>query len=141
MAGSGILIKKWNTAKNVVNPPQVYQEKNNSENGILFFGTSKYAAEEAMDVLKQDGIPMDAIRIKSFPFNKTVEDFVASHKKVFVIEQNRDAQMKSLLMIELQADAHKLISVLNYDGYPITADNISKQISKNLVPSQQKVKA
>ena len=85
-----------------------------------------------MDILKQEGIPMDAIRIKAFPFNKTVEDFVASHKKVFVIEQNRDAQMKSLMMIEMQADPNKLISVLNYDGMPITADNIIKQIAKSL---------
>ncbi len=131
------LIKKWNTAKDMVPAPQVYNQKNNSENGILFFGTSQYAAEEAMDILKQEGIAMDAIRLRGFPFNKTVEDFVKSHKKVFVIEQNRDAQMKSLLMIELQADPNKLISVLNYDGMPITADNILKQITKNLSPSSK----
>jgi len=126
------LMKKWDTAKNMVPAPQLYQEKNNNENGILFFGTSKYAAEEAMDILDEKGIPVDAIRLKSFPFNKTVEDFINSHKKVFVIEQNRDAQMKSLLMIELQANPNKLISVLNYDGMPITADNILNQISASL---------
>src|SRR6185369_11452598 len=117
------LIIKWNTAKNMVPAPQLYSEKNNSENGILFFGTSQYAAEEAMDILKQEGIPVDAIRLRSFPFNKTVEDFINSHKKVFVIEQNRDAQMKSLLMIELGINPSKLISVLNYNGLPITSDN------------------
>lgn len=126
------LMKKWNTAKNMVPAPQLYQEKNNSEYGILFFGTSQYSAEEAMDILKEEGTPVDAIRLKSFPFNKTVEDFITSHKKVFVIEQNRDAQMKSLLMIELQANPNKLISVLNYDGMPITADIILKQISNSL---------
>ncbi len=131
------LIKKWNTAKNMVPPPQLYNNKNTSENGILFFGTSQYAAEEAMDILKEEGIAVDAIRLKSFPFNKSVEDFINSHNKVFVIEQNRDAQMKSLLMIELQADPNKLISVLNYDGMPITADNILKQITKNLSHSTQ----
>jgi 2-oxoglutarate ferredoxin oxidoreductase subunit alpha len=70
------LIKKWNTAKEIVSPPQVYQEKNNSKNGILFFGTSQYAAEEAMDLLKEEKVIVDAIRIKAFPFNKTVEDFI-----------------------------------------------------------------
>ena len=133
------LIKKWNTAKGMVHAPQVYNDKNKFENGILFFGTSTYSAEEAMDLLKEQNVFVDAIRIKGFPFNKTVEDFINSHNKIFVIEQNRDAQMKSLIMIELQIDPHKLISVLNYDGMPITAANIIKQITKNLelVPKQK----
>jgi 2-oxoglutarate ferredoxin oxidoreductase subunit alpha len=129
------LIRKWNTAKDMVPAPQVYQKKNKSKFGMIFFGTSTYAAEEAMDILKEEEVVIDALRLKSFPFNKTVEDFVNSHDKVFVIEQNRDAQMKSLLMIELQADPKKLISVLNYDGMPITADNILKQITLNLSSS------
>lgn len=126
------LIRKWNTAKDMVPAPQVYQKKNNSKYGIIFFGTSTYSAEEAMDILKEEAVIVDALRLKSFPFNKTVEDFVNSHDKIFVIEQNRDAQLKSLLMIELQANPEKLISVLNYDGMPITADNILKQITLNL---------
>ena len=130
------LIKKWNTAKNMVPAPQLYQEKNKNRKGVLFFGTSQYAAEEAMDMLKKDGIEMDAMRIKSFPFNQTVEDFINAHEHVFVIEQNRDAQMRSLLMIELSADPRKLVSVLNYDGTPITADNITKQISNKLLVNQ-----
>ena len=105
--------------------------------GLLFFGTSQYAAEEAMDVLKEEKIVVDAIRLKSFPFNKEVEDFINSHDTVFIIEQNRDAQMKSLLMIELQADPKKLISVLNYDGMPITADNILNQVKENLQSSSK----
>ena len=76
------------------------------------------------------------MRIKSFPFNQTVEDFINAHEHVFVIEQNRDAQMRSLLMIELSADPRKLVSVLNYDGTPITADNITKQISNKLLVNQ-----
>lgn len=126
------LIKKWNTAKEYVPAPQMYQEKNTSKYGMLFFGTSQYSAEEAIDLLKEQGIKTDAIRIKSFPFNKTVEDFIHSHDRVFVIEQNRDAQLKSMLMIELNANPEKLVSVLNYDGMPITANNIVGQISKNL---------
>nr|MBA3706577.1 2-oxoacid:acceptor oxidoreductase subunit alpha [Bacteroidota bacterium] len=131
------LIRKWNTEKDMVPAPQSYQKKNQFKHGILFFGTSTYAAEEAMDILKEEEIFVDALRLKSFPFNKTVEDFINSHDKVFVIEQNRDAQMKSLLMIELQADPKKLISILNYDGMPITADNILKQITLNLSSSSK----
>lgn len=126
------LTRKWDTAKTMVPAPQVYQKKNESKNGILFFGTSQYAAEEAMDILKEQKIVVDAIRVKSFPFTKEVENFINSHDKVFVIEQNRDAQMRSMLMIEMDADPKKLISVLNYDGMPITADNILNQIKVNL---------
>ena len=130
------LIKKWNTAKNMVPAPQLYQTKNKHRKGVLFFGTSQYAAEEAMDLLKQDGIEMDAMRIKAFPFNQTVEDFINAHEHIFVIEQNRDAQMRSLLMIELSADPRKLVSVLNYDGMPITADNIKNQVAGKLLINQ-----
>ncbi len=126
------LIRKWNTAKAMVPAPQLYQKKNESKNGILFFGTSEYAAVEAMDILKEEKIVVDAIRLKSFPFTKEVEAFVNSHDKIFVIEQNRDAQMRSLLMIEMGAEPKKLVSVLNYDGMPITADNILNQIKANL---------
>jgi 2-oxoglutarate ferredoxin oxidoreductase subunit alpha len=126
------LIRKWNTAKDMVPEPQLYQKSNNCEVGILFFGTSTYSAEEAMDQINHNGVIVDAIRIKSFPFNNTVEQFINEHQKVFVIEQNRDAQMKSLLMIELQIDPNKLISVLNYDGMPITAENILKQVSNKI---------
>lgn len=124
------LMKKWNTAKKMVPEPEVYQERNHSESAILFFGTSQYAAEEAMDMLRERNIVMDAMRIRSFPFNKEVEDFVKSHKKIFVIEQNRDAQMRSMIMIELGVDASRLIPVLNYDGMPITAQHIVNEIVK-----------
>ena len=70
-----------------------------------------------------------------------VSVFINQHEKVFVIEQNRDAQLKSLLMIELQADPHKLISVLNYDGMPITADCILTNMKKTLSHSKSTVKA
>ena len=85
-----------------------------------------------MDLLKEKKINTDAIRVRAFPFNETVEEFIKSHKKVFVIEQNRDAQMKSLLMIELGIDPAKLISVLNYDGMPITANHIVTEITSHL---------
>jgi 2-oxoglutarate ferredoxin oxidoreductase subunit alpha len=126
------LLKKWDTAKDMVPKPQLYQDRNRSENGLLFFGSSAYSVTEAIDLFETENVKMDAIRLLSFPFNKSVEDFVRSHKKVFVVEQNRDAQMKSLLTIELQADPAKLISVLNYDGMPITADKIFHEVNRHL---------
>jgi 2-oxoglutarate ferredoxin oxidoreductase subunit alpha len=130
------LIKKWHTAKDMVPAPQLIEDKIKSEYGVIFFGTSQYAAEEASDLLKKDGIFMDAMRIKAFPFNHMVEDFINSHEKIFVIEQNRDAQMRRLLMIELNANPQKLVSVLNYDGMPITADIIVKQIAGKMALKQ-----
>jgi 2-oxoglutarate ferredoxin oxidoreductase subunit alpha len=135
------LAKKWETAKTMVPTPQLYQSKNQSENGILFFGTSQYSSEEAMDLMKAEGQTFDAIRIRSFPFTKEVEDFISSHKRIFVVEQNRDAQMRSLLMIELNTNPEKLISVLNYDGMPITAAHIIKNISRVLHPQTELNKA
>lgn len=126
------LMKKWNTSKEYVPAPHLYQEENFSTYGILFFGTSEYSSEEAIDILKAEGVQLDAIRIKSFPFNATVEDFIHSHDKVFVVEQNRDAQMRSLLMIELSINPEKLIPVLNYDGLPITADQIVNSIKSGI---------
>ena len=96
--------------------------------GVLFFGTSTYAAEEALEMLAADGIALDAMRVRAFPFTKSFENFVATHDRVFVVEQNRDAQFKSLMMIELGTNPAKLVSVLNYDGTPITADYIYRQI-------------
>ena len=99
---------------------------------MFFFGTTTWSALEAKDMLEAEGITLDAMRVKSFPFNEEVRNFIESHDRVFVIEQNRDAQLKSLLVNELGVDPHQLISVLNYDGFPITADLIRQKIFKNL---------
>lgn len=122
------LLKKWDTAKEIVPQPEFYQEENQHKDGVIFFGTTTYSALEALDLLKEDGVEMDAMRLISFPFSQQVEDFVHAHDRVFVIEQNRDAQMRSLLINELEVDPGKLIRVLNYDGMPITAVNIRGQI-------------
>ncbi|MCO6498603.1 MAG: 2-oxoacid:acceptor oxidoreductase subunit alpha [Chitinophagaceae bacterium] len=126
------LLKKWDTAKKMIPAPEINSHENTCEDGILFFGTSKYAAEEAIHLLEQENIHLDAIRIKAFPFHRDVADFIESHKRIFVVEQNRDAQMRSLMIIELDVDPKKLISVLNYDGMPITADNIAGQIRSSI---------
>ena len=138
------LARKWNTAKELVPGPvfsrdgedggSIQNPKSKIQNraGVLYFGTSTYAAEEAIEMLMADGIDLDAMRVRAFPFGKAFNNFIDSHDRVFVIEQNRDAQFKSLMMIELGINPAKLVSVLNYDGMPITADNIFRQIRKNL---------
>lgn len=122
------LLVKFETAKKLVPKPEFYQKSNKSDEAMLFFGTSMYPAEEALDILNEDGIELDAVRIKAFPFNDDIVEFINAHEKVYVIEQNRDAQLKTLLVTEHGFDPAKLVSILNYDGMPMTAEQISKAI-------------
>ena len=124
------LNRKWETARELVPQPLFYQEANRSRDGVIFFGTSIFSAEEAIEMLAEEGNLLDAMRPRAFPFSNSFRDFVDSHDRLFVIEQNRDAQFRSLMMIELGIDPRKLISILNYDGMPITADNIHRQIGE-----------
>jgi 2-oxoglutarate ferredoxin oxidoreductase subunit alpha len=126
------LSRKWETSKQLVPAPVLYQPENLSEIGMIFFGTSQYSCEEALDILKLEGLTIDAIRIRAFPFNREIETFIASHKLIFVVEQNRDAQLKSLLIIELGADPGKFHSVLNYNGLPVTASFITSSVNNAL---------
>src|SRR5690554_398839 len=122
------LIRKFHTAKGLVPRPEYYQEENRSNEAIIFYGTTTYAALEVMDILTNDGQPIDALRLKAFPFQEEVKSFIDSHSTVYVIEQNRDAQCRSLLILELGIDPAKIQSILNYDGMPITADAILRQL-------------
>ncbi len=142
------LMRKWDTAKELVPQPAFFKGSPpyeggvaaasadgvvlSAHDGVVYFGTSTYAAEEALEFLAEEKINLDAMRVRAFPFGKAVRDFVDAHERIFVIEQNRDAQFRSLMMIELGTAAAKLVSVLNYDGMPITADNIFRQIRRNL---------
>ena len=134
------LLKKFETAKSLVPKPHLYKKENKNKSGLLFFGTTTQSAEEAMDLFKEQGIEFDAIQIKAFPFNETVAEFIEAHETVFVIEQNRDAQMRTLLVNELEVDPKKLKKVLNFDGTPITADFIMNQILTQLPKSYLKNK-
>jgi 2-oxoglutarate ferredoxin oxidoreductase subunit alpha len=131
------LARKWNTAKELVPQPEFMEAgqrvssphvSKGSTDGVIYFGTSTYAAMEAMELLEAEGIHLDAMRARAFPFGTAFREFVDAHERIFVIEQNRDAQFRSLMMIELGTDAARVVSVLNYDGMPITADNIFRQI-------------
>jgi 2-oxoglutarate ferredoxin oxidoreductase subunit alpha len=127
------LQKKWKTAKKLVPAPELYQDRFRHAEGVIFFGTTTDSALEALDLLKDLGMGLDAMRLLSFPFSKRVSDFIKNHKKVYVIEQNRDAQMRSLLINELEINPKKLVPVLNYDGTPITAQFITNQILQHQV--------
>lgn len=122
------LLKKWNTAKKTVPQPELYQDRFRQEDGIIFFGTTTYSALEALDLLKEQEVGLDAMRLLSFPFSKKVKDFIKNHKRIYVVEQNRDAQMRTLLVNELNINPRKLVPVLNYEGTPITAKFITDQI-------------
>jgi len=127
------LQKKWKTAADLVPAPEVTRT-GTSKLGVIYFGTTKFSADEALDMLAEEGMKFDVLRIKAFPFGGDVHKFIKDHEQVVVIEQNRDAQMRTVLMTELEIDPAKLISVVNYDGMPIAADTIYDQIKKRLSP-------
>ena len=126
------LLRKFETAATLVPQPLVRLAKKPSKYGVIYFGSTSPAMEEALDILDEEGTGLDALRLRAFPFPKSVKEFIDSHDKVFVVEQNRDAQMHTLLMNELEIMKSNLVKVLHYDGTPITARFIVKAIEENL---------
>ena len=131
------LLRKFETAKKLVPLPVLHASKKPARMGAIFYGSTSPAMQEALDVLAGNGIHINALRVRGFPFADEINGFIAAHPGVFVIEQNRDAQLKSMLVNEGQIDPKRLISVLHYDGTPITArfivDHISKHIAAHTV--------
>jgi 2-oxoglutarate ferredoxin oxidoreductase subunit alpha len=125
------LLRKFETAKKLVPAPLLYPAERPARFGAIFFGSTSPAMQEALHVLADRGIHVNALRVRAFPFQDEINDFVASHPWVFVIEQNRDAQLKSLLVNEAKVNPSRLLSVLHYDGTPITARFIVEQISQH----------
>ena len=121
------LLSKWETAKTILPSAEINSSK--QKVGVLYFGTTAYPIPEAQDMLRQEGISFDLCRIRSFPFNKEVVSFVNDHEVVFVAEQNRDAQMRTLLINEEDFEPAKIVPVLYYAGLSMSADVIQKQIS------------
>jgi 2-oxoglutarate ferredoxin oxidoreductase subunit alpha len=126
------LARKWETAKTLVPAPVIRKAAQPTTMGVLYFGTTMYAVEEALDMLGAEGIALDAIRVTAFPFSTAISEFIEKHDKTFIIEQNRDAQMRTLLINELEINPAKLIRVLNYDGLPITPVFITERIQSQL---------
>ncbi|MBV8741395.1 MAG: hypothetical protein JOZ12_06380, partial [Sinobacteraceae bacterium] len=113
------LLKKWETAKQLVPPPLIDGAHNKL--GLVSVGSCDGAVLEALDVLRGAGVQIDYMRVRAFPFGEEVERFLAAHELLFVVEQNRDAQLKSLLTLETAVEKSKLHSLLHYNGLPISS--------------------
>ena len=122
------LLKKFETAKRYVPGPIVQRAKKPTKLGVIHYGSTAAAMDEAAVMLAARGVDVDVLRVRAFPFCDEIVDFIAAHERVYVVEQNRDAQLRSLLLIEHGVDPGKLVSVLHYDGSPITARFIARAI-------------
>jgi len=117
------LKRKFDTARQLV-PTAVFDGRNAGGLGLVSLGSCDGAVREALDVLRRRGIQIDYMRVRAFPFGQEVEDFLAAHSRIFVVEQNRDAQLRSLLTLETAVDKAKLHSILHYSGLPIASSVI-----------------
>ena len=113
------LHEKWKSSADALPQPVTIKASAPARYGIVAIGSSDGAVIEARDKLEADGIFLDYMRIRAFPFSKEVEDFIDAHDEVFVVEQNRDAQLLGLLIGETNAPKEKLVSVLHYSGEPL----------------------
>lgn len=121
------LLKKFETAKTLVPEAKIKTANTRTDYGVMFFGTTASPSYEAVEILEKEGIALDTCRIRAFPFTENIEDFIRDHERIFVIEQNRDGQMRRLLLNETAVDAKsKLVPVLEYDGLPVTARKIAR---------------
>ena len=127
------LLVKWETARTIVPEPEIAYSKFNKI-GILSLGSCDGAIKEALVHLKDKNVGLNYCRVKSFPFTESVIDFIDKHERIYVVEQNRDGQLRSLLILDANADPNKLVSMLHYDGMPINAsfviDRVLEEVAK-----------
>jgi 2-oxoglutarate ferredoxin oxidoreductase subunit alpha len=133
------LLKKHRTARNLVPAPVVRPAVKPAKLGAIYFGSTSPAMLEADEMLAANGVVLDLMRVRGFPFADEVKEFIDAHEQVFVVEQNRDGQLRMLLVNELEVSPTKLAKVLHYDGTPITArfiiDAITARIDQDKVAS------
>lgn len=125
------LLVKWETARKIVPEPDIEYSKFNKA-AILCVGSSHGACVEARDRLARENVKLNYCRIKAFPFSEAVRDFIGKHEVIFVVEQNRDAQLRTLLMLDSDADPGKLVSLLHYDGMPINPGFVVKGVQDEI---------
>jgi 2-oxoglutarate ferredoxin oxidoreductase subunit alpha len=125
------LRRKWDTAKTIV-PEPIVEHSDKCRTGIIAYGSSDDAVREARARLKESGIATNYLRVRAFPFTGEVQRFLDAHDRIYVVEQNRDAQMRSLLLLETRVDQDKLVSILHYNGLPIDATSVLEQINGKL---------
>jgi 2-oxoglutarate ferredoxin oxidoreductase subunit alpha len=126
------LLAKFDSAKALIPAPIERPARRRTPHGVIYFGSSSAAMSESLQSLEAAGRHVDALRVRGFPFSDAVLDFIAAHETIFVVEQNRDAQLRTLIMTEGGVDPAKLVPILNYDGSPITARFITDEISRRL---------
>jgi len=131
------LTRKFHTAKRLV-PKAVIEHDPKVDIAIVAYGSSDGAVKEARDLLGSHGLTTNYMRLRSFPFGEDVEKFLEAHKLVFVVEQNRDGQMRSLLTLETRVDKAKLRSLLHYSGLPISSEFIVKGVLAEVEPKTRK---
>jgi 2-oxoglutarate ferredoxin oxidoreductase subunit alpha len=134
------LLRKIATAATLVPQPVVRRADGEARLGVIYFGSTSPAMQEALEVLAAEGVLLDAMRLRAFPFSDAVAQFIARHDQVFVVEQNRDAQMRTLLVNELEVDPARLVKVLHYDGTPITARFITNAIQAHVASLTENAK-
>jgi len=123
------LNRKFEAAKPLVPAPIETHATEATRYGVIFYGSTAPAMYEALEALTSEGIHLNTLRIRAFPFADAVVDFIMAHDHVFVVEQNRDAQLRTLIIKECEIDPARLISILHYDGTPITERFISAAIA------------
>ena len=123
------LLKKFDTAKQLVPHPVARTAAQPTRLGAIYFGSTSPAMDEADEILAERGIHLDLLRVRGFPFHNDVKNFISEHDQLFVVEQNRDGQLRTLLINELEIDPARLTRVLHFDGTPITAQFISDAIA------------
>ena len=134
------LLRKFETAKTVLPEPALRKALQPTRLGVIYYGSTSPAMQEALDTLEQQGLHFDALRIRAFPFHDQVTEFIAEHDQIFVIEQNRDAQLRILLVNECEVNPEKITPVLHYDGTPITARFIIKEVAQDVAAMNVKPK-
>lgn len=125
------LLRKHKEAAGFV-PGPIIEKRKGASVGVITLGGCDAAVREALDILAKQGTPMDYMRIRAFPFDQPVDDFIAEHEFCYVIEQNRDAQLRSLLILETSASKEKLRSILVYGGFPLSASHVVNAIAPKL---------
>jgi len=124
------LLRKFETAKDLVPQPVLTEASQDSRFGVIYYGSTSPAMSEAFANLEAAGTHVDTLRIRAFPFSDAVSDFIMNHEHVFVVEQNRDGQLRTLLVNELGVDPARVIPLLHFDGTPITARFITREIQE-----------
>ena len=126
------LLKKFETAKTLVPQPVQTNAARPTRFGVIYYGSTSPAMHEAFDTLRTQGVHVDLLRLRAFPFSAAVDQFIAAHEHLFVIEQNRDAQLRTLIVTEQEVNPAKLEPVLHFDGTPITARFITDEIAARI---------